>query len=77
VNLVLVHGINTCLVHPDEFSRKTYQQPVLTESASVVPMCDANDGIIAEVMENLERLQNEVVPQDRPLGVHSLLTINE
>jgi hypothetical protein len=40
-------------------------------------MCDANDGIIAEVMENLERLQNEAVPQDRQLGVHNLLTINE
>jgi hypothetical protein len=42
-------------------------------------MCDGNDGnIIAEVMENLEWLQNEAVPQDRPLGVHhSLLTINE
>ena len=69
--------IDNLLESPDEFSRKTYQQPVLTESASVVHMCDANDGIIAEVMENLERLQNEAVPQDRPLGVHSLLTINE
>jgi hypothetical protein len=69
--------IDNLLESPDEFSRKTYQQPVLTESASVVPMCDANDGIISEVMENLERLQNEAVPQDRPLGVHSLLTANE
>jgi hypothetical protein len=40
-------------------------------------MYDANDGIIAEVMENLERLQNEAVPQDRQLKVHGLLTINE
>ena len=69
--------IDNLLESHDAFSRKTYQQPVLTENASVVPMCDSNDGIISEVMENLERLQNENVPQDRPLGVHSLLTINE
>ena len=66
--------IDNLLESPDEFNRKTYQQPVLTENASVVPMCDANDGAISEVMENL---QNEDVPQDRPLGVHCLLTINE
>jgi hypothetical protein len=71
--------IDNLLESPDEFSHETYQQPVLIENASVVPMCDANDSNISEVMENLERLQNESqdVPQDRPLGVHSLLTINE
>ena len=62
--------IDSFHVHPYEFSHETYQQPVLSEHASV-PMCDANDTALAEVMENLVRLQNQTrnAPQDRPPGL--------
>jgi hypothetical protein len=55
--------IDNLLESPDEFSHETYQQPVLSEHASE-PMCDAHDTAMSEVMENLERLQNQsqVVP---------------
>jgi hypothetical protein len=62
--------IDALLVYPNEFSHATYQQPVLSELASV-PMCDTNDNALAEVMENLDRLQNQTrgAPQDRTAGL--------
>jgi hypothetical protein len=62
--------IDSLLVHPYEFSHETYQQPVLSEPASV-PMCDTNDKALSEVLENLVRLQNQTrdAPQDRPPGL--------
>ena len=62
--------IDALLVYPNEFSHATYQQPVLSEHASV-PMCDTNDNALAEVMENLDRLQNQTrgAPQDRTAGL--------
>ena len=62
--------IDALLDYPNEFNRQTYQQPVLPEPASV-PMSDTNNDALSEVMENLNRLQNESqdAPQDRPSGL--------
>ena len=57
----------------DEFSHETYKQPVLSECASIVPLCVDNDSSLSEVIETLERLQNESIgaPQDRTLGIEN------
>lgn len=41
-----------------DFSVEAYQQPVLTEKASV-PVCETDDEVRTEVIQNLDRLQNE------------------
>eukprot|EP00581_Thalassiosira_minuscula_P003127 CAMPEP_0183746620 /NCGR_PEP_ID=MMETSP0737-20130205/66850_1 /TAXON_ID=385413 /ORGANISM="Thalassiosira miniscula, Strain CCMP1093" /LENGTH=1283 /DNA_ID=CAMNT_0025982321 /DNA_START=48 /DNA_END=3899 /DNA_ORIENTATION=+ len=54
--------IDALLDQSPEFSDEAYQQPVLTEKASV-PVCDADDYILTEVIETLDRLQNETAPE--------------
>ena len=41
-----------------DFSDEAYQQPVLTEKASV-PVPEVNDAVYRDVVANLTRLQNE------------------
>ena len=51
--------IDALLDQSPEFSDEAYQQPVLTEKASV-PGCETNEYIHNEVVENLEKLQKEM-----------------
>lgn len=44
-----------------DFSVEAYQQPVLTEKASA-PEMETHDHILTEVIDNLDRLQNEIPP---------------
>ena len=47
-----------------EFSDEAYQQPVLTEKASV-PACEIDDHTLTEVIDNLDRLQQNELASSR------------
>ncbi len=50
--------IDALLDQTPEFSYRAYQQPVLSEPASV-PVCETANDALREVIENLNRLQNQ------------------
>jgi hypothetical protein len=61
--------IDALLDQTPEFSYRAYQQPVLSEPASV-PVCETADDALREVIENLTRLQNQesfIRSQNQPL----------
>ena len=49
--------IDALLDQTPEFSYRAYQQPVLSEPASV-PLCETADDALREVIENLNRLHS-------------------
>lgn len=54
--------IDKLLDQSPNFSDEAYQQPVLTERSSV-PSCETNDDTFKEVIELLDRLENDQIPQ--------------